>query len=256
MFRFGLPAILSSILLSCALGFSTAFAATLFDPNVIPYDPKPAALKECGFSVKVDPTWKMETKTADKKGQTAYTYSFGSDTKLNPRPFDVVLFNPQLHANLTCEVTVDKEGKQRSGERLQKYVKSFFGFLHKSAVEKAAYRNFSEIETVEIAGLDSASIYHAEIPPKEGTEFETGGVVFWIAGTKGDVMVSGFFQLIDPVGGKKRFTKGSALKEKLKTGTVEVELANDVTLVKKVYYGSRTLDQDRTFVMDLLRSIH
>ncbi|MGF0540245.1 hypothetical protein ACQQ2Q_19800 [Agrobacterium sp. ES01] len=123
------------------------------------------------------------------------------------------------------------------------------------AVEKATYLNFSAVEETKIAGLDVAYVYHAEIPPKKGTEFVSRGVIFWLAGTKDDVFVNGMIRVIDPVGGKNRLLKGSTAKGKGNGKVMEAELQNDATLVKKVFYGTRTLDQDREFVMQLLLSI-
>lgn len=139
---------------------------------------------------------------------------------------------------------------------MQKFVKRFADSFRKSLVENTKFRNFSELQEVKIAGLDVSYIYHAEITPEKGTEFKSRGVAYWLAGAKGSIFVNGLIQLRDPVGGKKRLTKGATAREKTSTGKIiEVQLANDATVVDSVFYGSRTLGEDRDYVMRLLQSI-
>lgn len=239
----------------CTALTASASAEEFYDPNFVPYDAKAVVLPQCGFSIGLDQTWKFESKEKQKDANTEYFYHFGSDSKLNPRPFDVFVFNPQIRGFVNCRASIDKNGQQRTGERLKTHVKSFVERLHGKGSAKGSYVNFSEIEEAQIAGLDVAYVYSAEVPPEEGTEFSSRGVAFWLAATKGDLFVTGWVQLIDPVGGEERVAKGETAKGKSKSGMVSVKLENDATLVENVYYGSRSLEQDREYVMNVLRSI-
>jgi hypothetical protein len=244
-----------SVALLGLVGLGPVQAAELYDPNLVPYDARPVSLPQCGVSIGLDRTWRFETREKSTENATEYFYDFRSDSKLNPRPFDVFVFNPQITGYINCHASFDKERQRRTGEQLQRHVKSFVGRLRKTATEKSDYVNVSEIVETKIAGLDIAYTYHADIPPEKDTEFTSRGVAVWLAGTKGDVFVSGWIRLSDPVGGKTRAPKGSTAQGKDKGVTMTVKLENDATLVKKVYYGSRTLDQDRDYLMRVLRSI-
>lgn len=251
-----LPRVAFSILFLCAGWLASARATELYDPNLMPYDPRPVPFPECGFSIGLDKNWIFETKEKTQNGATGYFYHFKSNIKLNPRPFDVFVFNPQLNGYLKCATSIDKKGKPRTGKRLQKFVQRFADSFRKGQAEEGKFLNFSELQEIKIAGLDVAYIFHADIPPEKGTEFKSRGVAYWLAGGKGSVFVNGLIQLRDPVGGKKRLPKGTTAREQTSQGKIiEVKLANDATVVDSVFYGSRTLAQDRNYIMTLLRSI-
>lgn len=247
---------LAASILIGAIGLTSAASAKeLYDPNLLSYDPKPVALPECGVNIGLDPTWTFEARSKQTDRYTNYFYDFKSNATSKRRPFDAFVFTPLLNGFVNCHASFNNTGEQRTGETLKRHAKSSAERSRQTRIDKADARNVSAVEEILVAGLDLAYVFHAEIPPKQGSEFKTGGVTFWLYGTKGDILVHAWIRLADPVGGKQRLSKGEMAVGKDKGKTMSVRLANDATLVEKVYYGSRTLEQDRDYVMAILRSM-
>lgn len=245
----------TAMLVGCASLSSPAAAEELYDLNRLRYEPKAVALPECRVGIELDPTWTFAARVKQTDRYPTYYYDFKSNPQANSRPFDAFAFMPLLNGFVNCHVSVDKDGQQRKGETLKQHTKTFADRIRALRLEKADYINVSEVAATQIAGLDLAYIFSAEIPPKPGSEFVSGGVTFWLYGTKDDILVHAWIRLADPVGGKHRVARGTTARGNDKGKTMTVRMANDATLVDKVYYGSRTLEQDRDYVLTILRSM-
>ncbi|MCO6185892.1 hypothetical protein [Rhizobium sp. L1K21] len=241
--------------LALAQQHPTAIAAEKYDPNIVYYEPTQQPVSECGFSFGADKTWITESTSKSMTGGVMkYTYTFASDPKVVRRPFDAVTFQPAVHVLVDCRHSVRKDGTNRTGEDLDKIVKRTAEIYREGTVAKGEYANVSQVQSASVPGFDTTYLIEAEIPPKAGTPFKTRGLFYSFFARHDDLLVTGSLQIIDPTGGEPVSRKGTTVQGMVDGEVIEAVLENDVTLYNKVYYGSRSLSEDKALLMSLLKS--
>lgn len=65
-----MPKIALSAVLLCAAWIASARAAELYDPNLMPYNPSPVSLSQCGVSIGLDKDWIFNTREKTGNGRT------------------------------------------------------------------------------------------------------------------------------------------------------------------------------------------
>lgn len=118
----GIPATLLSLALAFAPAPVRAAGETFppFDPGAILYSPRSTALPGCGFSIGLDPAWRMKKEGSGKRVNVSSHYDFDIFKKVNKHAFAKIAGFPYAFILVLCSPADAKESTKTMAERISR----------------------------------------------------------------------------------------------------------------------------------------